>query len=264
MRHYAINHSLERQIHLLIILQSDRAQYTYTRYGKHMRNKKISSLHPVKIVYNLYKRFTNFQIDKFIKLKSFLVHFPLSTFVHYTIRPSFEPPYVCACICVHIAYTREQIPEQREIERWCRMEKLSIPITNPSDASSDPETIGTFLVRFRIDQPSLSDDASTSVGVAVVVVGHGRRASGSPRMRPPLPCTEHHQPRNHGSLRPPSGPPRPSVRCSPVPESLRPLPDPVSWCRLAGYPPLRRHPRLSCVQGVARQASPLPLSPRRP
>ena len=61
----------------------------YTHSGKHVQNKKISSR--LKIVCT--NDFTNFQIDKSIKLESFLVHFPLSTFVYYTIRPSFEPPY---------------------------------------------------------------------------------------------------------------------------------------------------------------------------
>lgn len=79
-----------------------------------MRNKKISSLHPVKIVYNnLYKRFTNFQIDKFIKLESFLVHFPLSTFVHYTIRATLR---VCMHMCAHRLHQRANTGAARDRE----------------------------------------------------------------------------------------------------------------------------------------------------
>lgn len=149
MRHDAINHSLGEIDtfinHFAIRFYdiADHAQYTYTHSGKHVQNKKISSR--LKIVCT--NDFTNFQIDKSIKLESFLVHFPLSTFVYYTIRPSFEPPYHCIHRFKSESKYRSKERERKravEIERWWRMERLSIPITNPSDASSDPETIGTF------------------------------------------------------------------------------------------------------------------------
>lgn len=120
---------------------------------------------------------------------------------------------------------------------------------------------GKFLVCFRIDQPSLSDDASTSVGVAGVAVGHGGRASGRARMRLSLPCTEH-QPRDYGRLRAPAET-RSSVQRRPVPDSpsLQALLDPVSW--FVGFARLRQHPYLSYVSTDAYPVSRLFLRRRK-